>query len=178
MSSGFNRRSKVLLAWVVSMTLGSGLLLVLAPGPLAPAPSVPLMSLQNDASSPYLAFQAAPAAWARIVIHQNQAAISDYHFTIDSAGRIEATERWRQQKPTPSQADDPAQPLTLHVAVIGNFDVDPPSEVQLGALRLLAGQLAQLAHLDASRILLHRQLESVPCPGPAFPQQWMNTGAL
>ncbi len=42
MSASFSRRSKVLLALVASMTLGSGLLLGLAPDPIQPLPSVKL----------------------------------------------------------------------------------------------------------------------------------------
>jgi N-acetyl-anhydromuramyl-L-alanine amidase AmpD len=175
MPTSFNRRSKVLLALVVSMTLGSGLLLVLKPEPLAPLPSIPLTGDQARSSRLAEAIDldatdAARANWQRVVIHRK---IHDnpsvYHFVIEADGHVTATARWRHQQLSAGAYPNVDDALTIDVAVVGTFDREPPGDAQRSALGRLTQALIGHLGIDRRNVLLHRELDpSSSCPGPQF----------
>jgi len=187
MPTSFNRRSKVLLALVVSMTLGSGLLLVLKPEPLAPLPSIPLAG--DQARSPRSldpvdldATDAPRLAWKRVVIHRDiHDNLSVYHFVIETDGRVTATGRWTHQQPSAGAYPAVDDSLTVDVAVVGTFDSQPPAEAQRSALSRLTRQLSRQLGIERRNVLLHRELDpSSSCPGQQFPfpSSWDVEGAL
>jgi len=195
MPVSFTRRSKVLLALVASMTLGSGLLLGLAPEPIRPLSRLPLSALALVTEPvDYLATDVtALRDWHRIVIHEchdpagsleeldraHRARFGGcaYHFVINADGTIEASTRWRQQALAPKEADGSLVP-GIQVVLIGKFDRKPPAEQQLQALRRLVEQLSAKSGIPRHKVFLHSQLESVNCPGPAFPRPWMSDASL
>jgi len=53
----------------------------------------------------------------------------------------------------------------LGICLTGNFDIENPSEAQLGALQPLLNKLTVLYNLDNWAIKGHRELSSTACPG-------------
>ena len=144
MSVSFNRRSKVLLALVAAMTLGSGVLLRLAPTPLKP-PTESLAGIAVQPTDP-LAFSGREQQWQRVIIHasgdtdttlgklESAAARTGQlcHFVVAANGRVEPSSRWDKQKAW----TDGGKADEIHVMLVGKFDAQTPTnEVQLNALK-------------------------------------------
>lgn len=161
MAASLSRRSKVLLALVASMTLGSGLLLGLQPAPMRPLSLVGLDEPRMDAGLGTPSAEPAPAAaavsWQRMIIHESgQAADSVaemdrryerfggciYHFVINPDGSVDETTRWRRQQPAPAELHG-GRPDGIHIALVGAFDRNGPTSQQYQKLGLLTKWLAK-----------------------------------
>lgn len=184
MATSFNRRTKVLLALVVSMTLGAGVLMALVPEvPRLDTPqAVALIGGQqappvSATPAPYLQSETRLFGWQRVVVHslQPQRAVGDYHFVIDATGSIRSTQRWTMQRPA---VDGQGQETRdIHVALVGEFEGQTLTQdhlLQIQALRELCRQLCEYLQLPSGRVYLHRELGGEPCPGSKFPADWKN----
>ncbi len=189
MSVTLNRRSKVLLALVACMTLGSGLLLALSGDPVEEVDVAALSGLiRPTAKSPPAPDVAAAAAWQRIVIHSSRTAGGSlgqlereherayggcaYHFVISADGTVQASRRWERQEPAPPDADG-STVRGIQVVLIGRFDNQPPGHDQFAALQSLVLKLTADHSIPKDRVLLHCHVDGDPkvqdCPGRAFP---------
>lgn len=190
MSASLTRRGKVLLALVASMTLGSGLLLALAPKPMEPGLTesrLPLAAISNPTTAPGAANSGvAPASsvWKRIILHESASATGDlaaldaqhrkdyggcaYHHVINTDGRTEASARWAEQQFSPADPANTTEPA-IHIVLIGRFDRQGPTASQRAELARLIGKLSADYDIPASAVLLHRDVDpTCDCPGPKF----------
>ncbi|MCG3178161.1 MAG: hypothetical protein BIFFINMI_00484 [Phycisphaerae bacterium] len=180
MPVSFDRRSKVLLALVVSMTLGAGLLMLLAPEPGA-APGDTAMVGQSSPPEPatapaYLATDVEPIRWQRVVIHRlNETRRGDYHFVVDADGTIQSTEAWRKQL-TPGGVA--GQPTEINIGVADDQGGAETVTLEAGKTRFLTRQLIDKLGLSWGQVYLHSQLDQTPCPSKAFEQAWRNASAI
>ncbi|MDD4891315.1 MAG: peptidoglycan recognition family protein [Phycisphaerae bacterium] len=177
------------------MTLGSGLLLGLAPDPLPALSNASLTGLNSQlapTSAPVEQEAATPpvkSIWERIVIHDTGTEAGDlrtldrqhqslggcaYHFVITADGKVEASTRWRDQKLAPAAADGqqagPNVVAGIQIVLVGNFEQHKPSPAQVAALNDLIADLVKTQGLPASATFLHRDLDTAAprCPGAKF----------
>ena len=103
------------------------------------------------------------------------------HFVIGNGqgspdGRIEASDRWRGQRPgdhLPFDAPAPYRVRSIGVSLIGDFSQAAPTERQLAAARSLVSHLMATYGIPPFRVLTHREVTGSaehgrPCPGPMF----------
>ena len=130
-----------------------------------------------------------PRPWQWIVIHHSatpygNAQIIDgwhrekgwdelgYHFVIDNGnggadGRVEVGPRWTKQKwgAHTKTTDNRFNDFGIGICLVGNFDVDHPSEAQMRSLANLVAFLMKTYHIPAERVLGHSDAKPTDCPG-------------
>lgn len=85
-----------------------------------------------------------------------------YHYLVDVDGRVfEAAPEWAVTRTRTWH--DPSG--LLHVALLGNYSVDRPSEAQVTSLLQLVRWKAEQYRIPGSRIHLHGELVTTECPG-------------
>jgi hypothetical protein len=153
--------------------------------PVEPAPIVP-----PDSASPWKPLAQA-REWTSIVIHHtatDQGSVESiheahlarewlgigYHFVIGNGngmpdGEIEATFRWREQLHGAHAGTDEYNQHGIGIALIGNFDEQPPTSMQLAAIKRLVSVLKSEYHIDAARVIGHGEVKATACPGKLFP---------
>jgi N-acetylmuramoyl-L-alanine amidase len=100
-----------------------------------------------------------------------------YHFLIDngtlgkSDGQIEEAPRWIKQQ---SGAHCKAYGMNekgIGIALVGNFDVDLPTQEQLKSLSYLVNALCRYYQIKPCNVIGHRDVEgaATDCPGLRFP---------
>ena len=132
---------------------------------------------------------ATPNQWYWIVIHHSAtptggAAAFDkmhrakgwdelgYHFVVGNGtdtrdGQIEVGSRWPKQK-WGAHAKTPDNRFNEHgigICLVGNFDVNHPSEAQLRSVAKLVSYLMKTYHIAPDHVLGHRDTKSTDCPG-------------
>jgi hypothetical protein len=132
---------------------------------------------------------AAPNQWYWVVIHHSAtptggAAAFDkmhrakgwdelgYHFVIGNGtdtrdGQIEVGSRWTKQK-WGAHAKTPDNRYNEHgigICLVGNFDVNRPSEAQIRSLTRLISFLMKTYRIAPDHVIGHRDTKSTDCPG-------------
>ncbi len=107
---------------------------------------------------------------AKIHVDQNLAGDIGYHYVIDRAGRI-----WegRKLEYTGAHAGGDANDNNLGVMLLGNFDLQEPTERQKICLRAFVKLLSDRFGLGPRAILTHRELKPTRCPGDRL-QEYVN----
>ena len=108
-----------------------------------------------------------------------------YHFVIGNGtnsgdGQVETGPRWWNQatgahtRLTEAIAERRGiesghyNEYGIGIALVGNFEVDRPSEAQLDALVNLALALMQECHIPLVRVVGHGEVDDTTCPGENF----------
>lgn len=99
-----------------------------------------------------------------------------YHFVVGNGGEmadgeIAPTFRWQQQLAGAHAGDSAHNAAGIGVCAIGDFDAEPPSELQLQSLRRLLTVLAKRYDIPPTAIVPHSDLKATNCPGQQFPLQ-------
>lgn len=112
-------------------------------------------------------FTSATAAYDRIEkirqIHTRDRGWADigYHYIIDRAGRI------IEGRPIQYQGAHVAEnnPHNLGILVLGNFEEQKPSNIQVQALGKFTRLMMRTHRVSASHVLTHREINPTACPG-------------
>lgn len=84
-----------------------------------------------------------------------------YHYIIDRAGRL-----WQGREATYQGAHVRSNnENNLGVMVLGNFEVQAPTDAQLATLRDTLTKLIRQYRVSANRVYTHRELNPTDCPG-------------
>lgn len=84
-----------------------------------------------------------------------------YHFMIDYSGRVWEGRSLNYQGAHVSSRN----PGNIGLALLGNFELQKPSEAQKAALVKLVAELRQFYGIGRRRVYGHRDLDSTLCPG-------------
>jgi len=194
----------VLAALVTAMTVTSGLLLLLEPGPSVPRAGVALQSVDHQdgqAAEPQQKLfetQAPEVMWNSIVIHDSRTPQGSaetvhhihqklgrdglgYHFVLDNGpgaddGKIEVGFRWSNQASGHFFDTNAVQwPDSIGICLIGDGDGDGFSESQLEQLVWLVNQLQHRYGIPKSGI--YAQI-GTSTTGSRFPEAWFRQQLL
>lgn len=95
-----------------------------------------------------------------------------YHFVIGNGtltrdGQIEVGSRWPKQKwgAHAKTADQQFNNFGIGICLVGNFEVERPSQAQLQSLARLTAYLMSTYHIPADRVIGHGQTKPTDCPG-------------
>ena len=158
-----------------------------------PAESFGLPSLSVDPWKPAVP----PREWTWIVIHHTASSHGSvetinaahlqrldrngnpwkgigYHFVIGNGngmndGEIEPTFRWRGQFPGAHAGDDEHNQHGIGIALVGNFELGPPTAAQMSAVERLVAVLRTRYGIEKNNILRHGDIKATACPGKYFP---------
>lgn len=198
-----SRSKLVWVALAASMTLGAGLLSLLA-GPSAPAlagRSIALLNVTENLSIEAVFNTRAPIEnprWSGIVIHHSgrsigsPAAIADrqreqglaglgYHFVIGNGrrmgdGELHVGYRWLDQLPGAHVAGPAGMAhnqQSIGICLVGDGNAEPFTEAQMRRLAELVIALADRFDIPQNRVFLHADLAQTTSPGRYFPQAWL-----
>lgn len=189
---------------MAAMTVTSGLLMLLEPGPSTPTAGVALQSIDRgieDAKPQDKLFEtsAQEVRWGSIVIHDSRTPQGSaqtmhhihqklgrgglgYHFVIDNGpgsddGKIEVGFRWSGQAPGAFFDPNTANwPDSIGVCLIGDGEDDRFSEAQLSQLVWLVQQLQQRYSISKSNVYaqIGASTASSRFPDAWFRQQLLN----
>ena len=191
----------VLGSLVTAMSLASGVLLLLAPGPVTPFTAVTLQSIDRGPSGGQdrlFELSNPEHDWQTIVIHdsglqsgsarqldrlhhqQGRGGLG-YHFVInngqgESDGLIEMGFRWQQQFAGAYVEGPNAEWFNRHgigICLVGDVDERRPSQAQLRELAWLVRQLQQAYQIPRGAV--HVNVGSRP---DAFPEAWFRQQLL
>ncbi len=195
----FDRRTVVVWAClVVSMTVASGLLLMLEPAPLAPAGGLALAVVDDESAGFDTLFTTnpapSPARWDCILVHHTGQALGNaqsigqlhqtlgygglgYHFVIGNGngadnGEVQVGFRWMRQMESVYARG------AVSVALVGNGDQAAPTDTQLAQLARLTAVLQQRLDIPAHRVYLHREVAETTSPGRLFPASRFRQGLI
>lgn len=87
-----------------------------------------------------------------------------YHFVIDRAGRIWQGRSLVYQGAHVSQNNE----HNIGVMVLGNFDVQRPTNAQLQMMRVMVAELRRHYRVPVKRIYTHQELMPTRCPGTSL----------
>ena len=91
-------------------------------------------------------------------------------------GEIEPTFRWRQQLQGAHAGEDEHNKHGIGIAVVGNFDLGPPSPAQIASVRRLIRVLRVRYGIEISNIIRHSDIKATACPGKYFPMDEIAQG--
>lgn len=193
----------VLGALVAAMTVTSGLLMLLEPGPSTPTPGVALQSIDrgSDIAKPQdklFDTTALEVRWGSIVIHDSRTPQGSaqtmhhihkqlgrgglgYHFVIDNGpnaddGNIEVGFRWSSQAPGEFfDAETASWPDAIGICLIGDGEADRFTEAQLNQLVWLVQQLQQRYSIPKSSV--YAQI-GASTAASQFPDAWFRQQLL
>jgi hypothetical protein len=194
----------VLTSLVVGMTLTSGVLLILEPGPVAPLSGVTLQSIDRSSlqTPTDRLFDTAPARpWRGIIIHDSGAAVGSattlsqqhrklgrdglgYHFVVNNGSRkedglIELGYRWRQQQAgayLTGQGSGPYNRQYLGISLIGAGQRENFTRAQMRELVWLVRKLQQ--RFDIPQNQIHVDIRDGQQPAATFPHAWFRKQLL
>ncbi|MEX0977253.1 MAG: peptidoglycan recognition family protein [Pirellulales bacterium] len=103
-----------------------------------------------------------------------------YHFVVGNGrsmgdGEIRPTFRWQKQLPGAHAGKRDENEHGIGICLIGNFDVTPPTDKQVAAVRVLVKSLATRYTIGRSRVIRHQDVGATLCPGRLFP--WVQVHA-
>ncbi len=187
-----SRTVKILGAMIAGITLVSGALLALEPGPSF-RPSIQLAAYGPEDVETAL-FNTAPSRmWKKIVIHDSrgieggQAELDDvrrrvyhmengagYHFVLRRDGdRLELCSRWRDQLPGAFIVHDKAATAwneeSIGICLIGNAQRQAFDPEQLKALVRLVGELQARYRIPANQVYVDLGTANTRTTGGTFP---------
>lgn len=103
-----------------------------------------------------------------------------YHFVIGNGngmrdGKIEIGNRWKRQIKGGHVASEAMNQMAIGICLVGNFEVDRPSQAQMKSLYALVSYLCKRCAISKVNVKTHRQINTKPtaCPGKHFPLQLM-----
>ncbi len=104
-----------------------------------------------------------------------------YHFVVGNGngmgdGEIEPTFRWRQQLQGAHAGEDEHNKHGIGIAVVGNFDLGPPSPAQIASVRRLIRVLRVRYGIETANIIRHSDIKATACPGKYFPMDEIAQG--
>lgn len=100
-----------------------------------------------------------------------------YHYIVDRAGRVWEGRNLRYQGAHVKDQNE----HNIGILVLGNFNVQQPSEAQMKALVQTIRTLMRAYNVPASRVYTHQELNSSTCPGRNLQQRMISlrrSGAL
>ena len=157
--------------------------ITISPSPAEPRPAA---RIENP-------WQPAVAArdWTSIVIHHtatDQGSVESiheahlarewlgigYHFVIGNGngmpdGEIAPTFRWREQLHGAHAGAEEYNQHGIGIALVGNFEKQPPTPAQLASIKRLVAVLKSEYHIDGEHVIGHREVKPTACPGKLFP---------
>lgn len=197
-----DQRTLIVLGSLIGgMTLISGLLLVLEPGPVAPLSGITLTSVDVSGRPADRLFGSAPShAWQAIVIHDSNTLQGSsrtlnelhekmgrkglgYHFVINNGrgeadGLIEVGFRWTRQLPgayVEGQGAEWFNRNAIGICLIGDTDRQPLTQAQLRELVWLVQQLQRQYNIPGDKVVVQMgEQASVTFPHLWFRQQLLN----
>jgi hypothetical protein len=97
-----------------------------------------------------------------------------YHFVVGNGhgmgdGEVEPTFRWREQTAGAHAGTAEYNQSGIGIAVVGNFDEEPPTAAQLNAVKQLVGELKSEYGIPAENVIGHGEIKATACPGKYFP---------
>ncbi len=97
-----------------------------------------------------------------------------YHFVIGNGngmpdGEIEPTFRWREQLHGAHAGAEEYNQHGIGIALIGNFEKQPPTPAQLASVKRLVAVLKTAYRIDSEHVIGHREVKATACPGKLFP---------
>jgi hypothetical protein len=106
-----------------------------------------------------------------------------YHFVIGNGngmgdGDIEPTFRWREQLHGAHAGTDEYNQHGIGIALIGNFDEQPPTPAQLAAIKRLVAVLKSEYEIDSEHVIGHGEVKATACPGKLFPLTEVQVAAV
>lgn len=87
-----------------------------------------------------------------------------YHFMIDRAGRLWQGRDLRYQGAHVAGENE----NNVGIMVLGNFDLQTPSDAQLATLNRTVNQLVRAYSISPRRVFTHQELNPTACPGVAL----------
>lgn len=87
-----------------------------------------------------------------------------YHFVVDRAGRVWQGRDIRFQGAHVKDHNE----HNIGVMVLGNFDIQQPTDAQLTALRNTVSRLMKVYRIPVGRVYTHQELMPTACPGKAL----------
>jgi hypothetical protein len=167
------RRVVVLLSLVAVLTMTSLLLRWMARSPMQPDAADTLFAYSpSDSIDSIFRMQAAvqPGRWQYIYLHHSKTAggnalamgsgpegVCD-HFIIGNGeglidGELQISQLWNHQQSAPSPSGNlRVQPNCIAICLVGDFDRNPPTPMQLGRLGQLVQALQGRCRIPANRI--------------------------
>lgn len=157
------------------------------PPPMAARPEAPRIARGAYPAAWYP--RVPPRPWKWIVIHHSASFTGDmaifdrehkakgwdgvgYHFVIGNGtasgdGQVEVTARWPIQKwgahaKTP---DERYNDYGIGICLVGNFDIQHPTQKQLASLARLVAFLCARYDIPLSNVIGHRDVKPTDCPG-------------
>jgi len=101
-----------------------------------------------------------------------------YHFVIGNGngmrdGKIEVGNRWKRQIKGGHVASEAMNQIAIGICLVGNFEVNRPTEAQMKSLYALVGYLCKRCGISKINVKTHKQINTKPtaCPGKLFPTQ-------
>jgi len=97
-----------------------------------------------------------------------------YHFVIGNGngmpdGQVESTFRWRTQIHGAHAGKREYNEYGIGIALVGNFEEEPPSEAQLRAVKRLVATLKRAYDIPSNEVVGHNDVRATACPGKYFP---------
>lgn len=97
-----------------------------------------------------------------------------YHFVIGNGngmpdGEIEPTFRWREQLHGAHAGSEEYNQHGIGIALVGNFEEQPPTGAQLAAVKRLVAVLKSAYEIESERVIGHGEVKATACPGKMFP---------
>ena len=97
-----------------------------------------------------------------------------YHFLIGNGrgmqdGEVAPTFRWKDQCEGAHAGNSEYNTQGIGICLVGNFEEEPPTPVQLQSLRTLMTSLRQECRIDVDDIVRHTDIKPTACPGKKFP---------
>lgn len=97
-----------------------------------------------------------------------------YHFVIGNGhgmpdGEVESTFRWREQTAGAHAGVAEYNQSGIGIAIVGNFDEEPPTSAQLEAVKQLVASLKSEYGIPAQNVIGHGEIKATACPGKYFP---------
>ena len=150
-----------------------------------------------DAGAPNIEPPIAARRWKSIVVHHSATAGGDvaaidavhrtqkdragkpwrgigYHFVVGNGrpmvdGEVVPTFRWREQLAGAHTSAGEFNEQGIGICLIGNFDEQAPSRLQVAAARRLVSALAARFEIESAAVLRHGDVQATRCPGRMLP---------
>lgn len=182
-TGGVPRKVVVLGSLVCMVTLLCGVLLVLAPAPLAPAAGLFAEQPDDPLGMVYGAVEDGGGLrpWRHVYVRQAGAkgtSGAGDHFLIGDGrdgpdGEIRITNRWQRQRPAlPPPGAAGIDPSCVSICLAGDLDEKPPTDAQVRSLTQLVRSLERRLNLPADRVVMLTGAPGSPAGvGRQFPTQ-------
>ena len=86
-----------------------------------------------------------------------------------AGGRIEPTFRWIEQLHGAHAGSRPHNDSGIGICLVGNFENEPPTPLQMAAVKRMVRDLSHRYGIGAENVLRHGDVKATDCPGQQFP---------